>query len=637
MCQLAFSQSGKVGINTNTPAATLHVQGGDVLFNGLQSLPAMAANPPASGPGTRLMWYLDKAAFRSGQVSGTQWDKDSIGILSFATGYNAKALGYNSISMGYESRASGVASFSLGNYTNARGYSSFAIGNGSYAYDTAWYSLSVGTYNITGGDYSMAIGTSNYSPGDYAIALGYSNNASGLNAMALGNSNYATGLQSFALGNNNTASGYASFSGGSGGSATGEFSIKLGNSALAEGARSIALGAFSVARGKYASTIGLGTKSNGYSGMVAGMYNDTLVAAQTTVTNTTPLFIVGNGDFGGSVSNAFVVRKDGHVGIGNINPLYGLHVAATSPSDGGWMQGIVVENTAPLATAGEAAISFRNAALPTGKQWTLGINNGSPSFAYSYSSGFNVSGTKMVLDTTGNLGLGTTSPTFRVHIVNSDNGGGGWTQGLNIQNVSPDTVPGEVAVSFRNNALPVNKYWMVGINEGAAGLSFNFGTQLVGGFTRMYIDTTGKVGVGTIAPGFLLEVDGTAGKPGGGAWSAASDRRLKKDIAPYTDGLESIMQIEPITYHYNELSGYDATPEYVGVIAQDLQKIAPYMVSTSDKKMADGSSGYLQVDNSAMTYMLINAVKEQQQQIDNLDQELSALLAQLNAVDVKKN
>ena len=51
----------------------------------------------------------------------------------------------------------------------------------------------------------------------------------------------------------------------------------------------------------------------------------------------------------------------------------------------------------------------------------------------------------------------------------------------------------------------------------------------------------------------------------------------------------------------------------VGVIAQDLQKIAPYMVSTwSYKKDEKDETGkeYLGVDNGAMTYMLINAIKE---------------------------
>jgi hypothetical protein len=49
------------------------------------------------------------------------------------------------------------------------------------------------------------------------------------------------------------------------------------------------------------------------------------------------------------------------------------------------------------------------------------------------------------------------------------------------------------------------------------------------------------------------------------------------------------------------------------------------MVTTPTTPLADGSTGYLQVDNSAMTYMLINAVKELHAEIENLKSEVQAL------------
>jgi len=122
----------------------------------------------------------------------------------------------------------------------------------------------------------------------------------------------------------------------------------------------------------------------------------------------------------------------------------------------------------------------------------------------------------------------------------------------------------------------------------------------------LYAAVSGNVGIGTISPGYDLEVNGTAAKPGGGSWTATSDRRLKQNVTPYTDGLTQLRQIEPVTYQYNEQSGYATEPTYVGVVAQDLREVAPYMVGEYDK---DGQT-YLNVDNSAMTYLLINAVKE---------------------------
>lgn len=172
---------------------------------------------------------------------------------------------------------------------------------------------------------------------------------------------------------------------------------------------------------------------------------------------------------------------------------------------------------------------------------------------------------------------------------------------------------------------PINKLHVVG------------GANISGGYTHICTSTDnsqGNVGFGpdlwsnvkvniTSNQDWALSVDGVAGKTGGGSWSGISDKRLKKDISPYADGLSSILKIKPVTYHYNELSGFDTETEYVGVIAQELQEIAPYMVGSTEFK--DSGTEYLNVDNSAMTYMLINAVKEQQAQIEALKTEIEAL------------
>ncbi|MBL0006820.1 MAG: tail fiber domain-containing protein [Saprospiraceae bacterium] len=151
-----------------------------------------------------------------------------------------------------------------------------------------------------------------------------------------------------------------------------------------------------------------------------------------------------------------------------------------------------------------------------------------------------------------------------------------------------------------------------------------------------------EVGIGTVNPGYLLEVNGTAGKPGGGSWTNTSDARLKQNVMPYTDGLQSLLSIHPVRFQYNKRSGYDTVKEYVGVIAQDLKAIAPYMIHTSLRILPDGSTGYLDVDNSARTYMLINAVKEQntiiisqQEQIDDLEKQMQEIRALLEGVTEK--
>lgn len=206
----------------------------------------------------------------------------------------------------------------------------------------------------------------------------------------------------------------------------------------------------------------------------------------------------------------------------------------------------------------------------------------------------------MVVRKDGNVGLGTNNPRITLHIADGTDAGlnddDGYLVTGNVNGINLLMDDNEIMV--RNNGVGDNLF-----------LQHN----------------GGKVLIGTGGAGNLFDVNGTAGKPGGGSWSALSDSRLKEHIRPYTDGLQSLLNIRPITYHYALVSGYDSAPEYVGILAQELQSVAPYMVTVSDKIYPDGSSDYLQVDNSAMTYMLINAVKELHAEIENLKSEIQEL------------
>jgi hypothetical protein len=83
---------------------------------------------PAEGAGTRMMWYPEKAAFRAGYVSGTDWDDASIGEYSFATGYDVLAKGPASLATGYATEANGVLSTAFGYGCHASAASSMALG-----------------------------------------------------------------------------------------------------------------------------------------------------------------------------------------------------------------------------------------------------------------------------------------------------------------------------------------------------------------------------------------------------------------------------------------------------------------------------------------------------------------------------
>jgi hypothetical protein len=154
-----------------------------------------------------------------------------------------------------------------------------------------------------------------------------------------------------------------------------------------------------------------------------------------------------------------------------------------------------------------------------------------------------------------------------------------------------------------------------------AGIWYNNTTNVEAVFAGMNSNT--QWGISASSSQFLFDIsNGEAYKSSGSsAWIVASDARLKENIRPYKDGLRTLMQLEPVWFTYKNNSGYNSSRPYVGVLAQQLKESAPYMVGNFEKE----GKPYLNVDNSAMTYMLINAVKEQQQEIEILKKKIERL------------
>ena len=137
------------------------------------------------------------------------------------------------------------------------------------------------------------------------------------------------------------------------------------------------------------------------------------------------------------------------------------------------------------------------------------------------------------------------------------------------------------------------------------------------------VGDNGSVGIGTTEPDQLLSVNGNASKVGGGSWATFSDVRMKKDINPFTDGLSVLKKINPVTFQYNGKLGYPTDKTYVGVIAQDIEQIAPYTISTYRAKLNPEDkekSDILQFDGSALIYIAINAIQELDRKIEELNQ-----------------
>jgi hypothetical protein len=173
-------------------------------------------------------------------------------------------------------------------------------------------------------------------------------------------------------------------------------------------------------------------------------------------------------------------------------------------------------------------------------------------------------------------------------------------------------------IKFENNTSGSDFNWIIAAKNSATNADERL--NIYNSTTGNIITATGdgNVGIGIINPGYKLHVNGDAGKPGGGNWSVASDKRLKSEIKIFEEGLDLISKINPISFKYNGKCGYPTDKKYIGVIAQEIQKIAPYMIS--EKKMSDGQS-YLHFDPSAMDFIAVNAINELSEKQSELERE----------------
>jgi len=148
---------------------------------------------------------------------------------------------------------------------------------------------------------------------------------------------------------------------------------------------------------------------------------------------------------------------------------------------------------------------------------------------------------------------------------------------------------------------------------------------------------TGNVGIGYGAPTEKLHVAGNVFASG---MFIPSDSRLKKDVIDFKDGLSVIKQLSPIKYQYNGKAGLQTECDHIGVFAQDLQKAAPYLVEefiheeTNEEGEVIAEETYLKIHDSEIKYLLINAMKEQQDIIEDqatkIDKQADKLLKMEN-------
>jgi hypothetical protein len=96
----------------------------------------------------------------------------------------------------------------------------------------------------------------------------------------------------------------------------------------------------------------------------------------------------------------------------------------------------------------------------------------------------------------------------------------------------------------------------------------------------------------------------------------ASDERLKENIEPIENALDKVLNLSGFTYNFNETGqslGFDGSIRYVGVSAQEVQSVLPEAV-----KPAPASADYITVQYEKLVPLLIEAIKELKEEIEDL-------------------
>jgi hypothetical protein len=182
------------------------------------------------------------------------------------------------------------------------------------------------------------------------------------------------------------------------------------------------------------------------------------------------------------------------------------------------------------------------------------------------------------------------------------------------------------------NQSAVRMYSLQGTLHLQAGLGERLYLENKLGAAKIVLDTlTGALGLGQLAPTHQLHLSANdAVKPVSSAWIVDSDAAGKEDITPFDEGLETVRQMVPVRYR-----PLGSAEEAIGLIAQDLQAIAPYLVRAFEQRThpREAPSMRLAVDRHALDHLLINAVKTLATRLEAQDSELARLRALVESTE----
>ncbi|MBI3949879.1 MAG: tail fiber domain-containing protein [Acidobacteria bacterium] len=333
-----------------------------------------------------------------------------------------------------------------------------------------------------------------------------------------------------------------------------------------------------------------------------GSVAPTLAAAPQNTVN----FIAKFDNRGSPLTDSIMYDNGSNVGIGTTTPNHRLSIAGGPVwTSNGWKGAVELESGAAIAWKANNTNNQRFGLGHTGGGLFMFRTMSDPGTAGSAAM------YDFMINDAGNVGIGTINPLTK----------------LTVQ-----TAAGNYGFIHTDGTITVGSY-VGGSQSGAVGgwLGTRSNHQLHfftnNGQSSMTIATSGNVGIGTVNPGFKLDVAGTIRAANVGV---PSDARLKANVTTLTQALEKLEQLRGVAFQWNALAaplGHTPGQRDIGVIAQEVEAVFPELINTSK------TDGYKGVDYSRLTAVLIEAVKELRADNEAKAREIQALQERLAALE----
>ena len=142
------------------------------------------------------------------------------------------------------------------------------------------------------------------------------------------------------------------------------------------------------------------------------------------------------------------------------------------------------------------------------------------------------------------------------------------------------------------------------------------------------LHVAGDIRVGTGTTGCVKDANGTAI-----AGTCASDARFKKNITPFGRALDNVARLQPVRFYWRADQFADrhfGANETSGLIAQDVEKVLPELVTTDE-------NGYRAVRYGDLPMHMLQAIKDLKAENDALKRRLDLLEATLLRLDERES